>query len=34
MGLIINLDGAVQEINKATSNIEIVEEINRVTEEF
>lgn len=34
MGLIINLDGAVQEINKAKSNIEVIEAINRFTEEF
>jgi len=34
MGLIINLDGAVQEINKAKSNVEAIEAINRFTEEF
>jgi len=34
MGLIMNLDGAVQEINKAQSNIEVIEAINRFTEEF
>jgi len=34
MSLLMNLGGAVQEIDKAKSNIELVEGINRFTEEF
>lgn len=34
MGLLMNLGGAVQEVKKAKSNIELVEGINRCTEEF
>jgi hypothetical protein len=34
MGLVLNLEGAVQQINKAYGNIETIEAINRFTEEF
>jgi len=34
MGLVINLEGAVQEVNKASGNIETIEAINRSIEEF